>query len=92
MLRRNSVDVDKFDYLARDCYNLGLKSSYDSSRLMTHSRVIDGEICYQAKEAFNLYEMFHTRYNMHKQVCQHRVNKSIEFMVSDALAAVRTTH
>jgi len=29
---RNSVDVDKFDYLARDSYNLGIKSSYDHSR------------------------------------------------------------
>ena len=29
---RNSVGVDKFDYLARDSYNLGIKSSYDHSR------------------------------------------------------------
>ena len=29
---RNSVDVDKFDYLARDCYNMDFKSSYDFSR------------------------------------------------------------
>jgi len=32
--QRNSVDVDKFDYLARDCYNLGIKSSYDFSRFV----------------------------------------------------------
>jgi HD superfamily phosphohydrolase len=30
--KRNSVDVDKFDYLARDCYMCGIKSSYDFSR------------------------------------------------------------
>lgn len=29
---RNSVDVDKFDYLARDCYCCGLKSTYDFTR------------------------------------------------------------
>ena len=29
---RNSVDVDKFDYLARDCYNMDFKSAYDFSR------------------------------------------------------------
>lgn len=86
---RNSIDVDKFDYLARDCYNLGMKSSYDSSRLMNNSRVINGEICFHAKEAYNLYEIFHTRYSLHKMVYQHRVNKCIEFMVSDALAEVR---
>lgn len=29
---RNSMDVDKFDYLARDCYNMDFKSAYDFSR------------------------------------------------------------
>jgi deoxynucleoside triphosphate triphosphohydrolase SAMHD1 len=65
---RNSVDVDKFDYLARDCYNMDFKSSYDFSRLMQFSRVIDNEICFHCKEVFNLYEMFHTRYSLFKQV------------------------
>ena len=29
---RNSVDVDKFDYLSRDCKYVGMKYSYDFSR------------------------------------------------------------
>jgi HD superfamily phosphohydrolase len=66
---RNSVDVDKFDYLQRDCMNVGMKSSYDPERLVKFSRVIDDEICFPAKEAFNLYELFHTRYSLFKQVC-----------------------
>lgn len=82
--KRNSIDVDKWDYLARDCYGLGIKSSYDHSRLMTYSRVIDGEICYHAKEAYNIYEMFHTRYSLFKQVYSHRVGKAIEYMIGDA--------
>ena len=82
--KRNSIDVDKWDYLARDCYNLGIKSSYDHSRLMSYSRVIENEICYHAKEAYNIYEMFHTRYSLFKQVYSHRVGKSIEFMIGDA--------
>lgn len=82
---RNSVDVDKFDYLARDCYNLGIKSSYDFSRLMKFSRVINNEICFHSKEVYNMYEMFHTRYSLFKQVYSHRVGKAIEYMVSDAL-------
>ena len=82
---RNSLDVDKFDYMQRDCYFLGVKSSYDPSRLLNLSRVIGDEVCYPAKEAFNLYEMFHTRYSLFKQVYTHHVSKSIEFMISDAL-------
>ena len=30
--KRNSVDVDKWDYLARDCYMCGLKNSFDFKR------------------------------------------------------------
>jgi len=83
--KRNSMDVDKFDYISRDCYNVGIKSSYDFARLMNFNRVIDGELCYHAKEVFNVYEMFHTRYSLFKRVYTHRVGKAVEFMVTDAL-------
>ncbi|KAJ2156836.1 hypothetical protein GGF46_004917 [Coemansia sp. RSA 552] len=82
---RNGVDVDKFDYIQRDCYNVGVKSSYDFSRLMLNSHVIDDELCYNNKEAFNLAEMFHTRYSLHKRVYSHRTSKAIEYMVVDAM-------
>ncbi|CAG8592316.1 10626_t:CDS:10, partial [Cetraspora pellucida] len=81
----NSVDVDKFDYLNRDCYNLGMKSLFDSSRLMQFSCVIDDSIAYNHKECFNIYEMFHTRYSMHKKVYNHRVSRAINYMIADAL-------
>ncbi|KAJ2634148.1 hypothetical protein GGF40_004377 [Coemansia sp. RSA 1286] len=83
---RNGVDVDKFDYIQRDCYNVGVKSSYDFSRLMLNSRVIDDELCYSHKEAYNLTEMFHTRYSLHKRVYSHRAAEGIERMIVDAMA------
>ena len=85
--KRNSVDVDKFDYIQRDCYNTGKKSSYDISRLMMFSRVIDDQICYDQKESYNLYELFRTRYSLFKQVYTHRGGKAIEYMLVDALLA-----
>lgn len=75
--RRNSVDVDKFDYIERDAHNLGLRSSYDAKRLLVYSRVVDNEICYHHKEVYNLYEMFHTRYSLFKRIYTHRVGKII---------------
>ena len=27
--KRNGVDVDKFDYFARDCHHLGIPTSFD---------------------------------------------------------------
>ncbi|KAJ2518490.1 hypothetical protein H4217_003297 [Coemansia sp. RSA 1939] len=83
--KRNGVDVDKFDYIQRDCYNVGVKSSYDFSRLMLNSRIIDNEVCYDHKEAYNLTEMFHTRYSLHKRVYRHRAAKAIELMMVDAM-------
>eukprot|EP01132_Coremiostelium_polycephalum_P000993 gene993-1259_t len=85
--QRNSVDVDKFDYLARDSYHLGRSIVCDFTRLMEFSRVIDDEICFSSKEVYNLYELFHTRYSLHKLVYTHKVGKAIEFMVSDAFSA-----
>jgi len=82
---RNSVDVDKFDYLARDCYNVGNVPQFDTSRLMTFSRVIDNEICYHEKEDYNIYKLFETRYSLFKTVYSHRVGTAIEWMVGDAL-------
>lgn len=57
-----SVDVDKFDYISRDCFMVGIKSSHDPRRLMLNCRVINGEVCFHAKEVYSLYELFHTRY------------------------------
>ncbi|EGC28685.1 hypothetical protein DICPUDRAFT_159857 [Dictyostelium purpureum] len=83
---RNSVDVDKFDYISRDSYFLGRSVVCDFTRLMEFSRVIDDEICFLSKEIYNLYELFHTRYSLHKLVYTHKVGKSIEFMISDAFS------
>jgi HD superfamily phosphohydrolase len=44
--KRNGVDVDKWDYFARDCHYLGIRSNFDHTRFMKFVRVIevDGEL------------------------------------------------
>ena len=32
--KRNGIDVDKFDYFARDCHSLNLANGFDASRLV----------------------------------------------------------
>ncbi|KAG0206329.1 SAM domain and HD [Mortierella sp. GBA30] len=86
--KRNSLDVDKYDYLQRDCYNVGISTAgFDCSRLMRMSRVIDDQICFHHKEVYNLYELYHTRFSLFKRVYTHRVGKAIEYMLTDALLA-----
>ena len=44
--KRNGIDVDKWDYLARDCHHLGIKINFDHNRFMKFARVInvDGDV------------------------------------------------
>uniref|UniRef100_A0A087YE01 HD domain-containing protein n=1 Tax=Poecilia formosa TaxID=48698 RepID=A0A087YE01_POEFO len=86
--KRNKIDVDKWDYFARDFHHLGMKNNFDCHRLIKFARVceVDKEmqICYRDKEGFNLYNMFYTRFCLHKRACQHKVANSIEWMITDA--------
>ena len=42
-------------------------------------------ICFDQKEVWNIYELFHTRYSLHKRAYQHRVANAIEMMLTEAL-------
>ncbi|XP_062314435.1 deoxynucleoside triphosphate triphosphohydrolase SAMHD1-like isoform X2 [Osmerus eperlanus] len=93
--KRNGVDVDKWDYFARDSYYLGLQSNFDHDRFINFARVcevdeeVDGkkmsQICARDKEVDNLYDMFHTRFSLHRRAYQHRVVEAIQLMIRDAL-------
>ncbi|CAI7999436.1 Deoxynucleoside triphosphate triphosphohydrolase SAMHD1 [Geodia barretti] len=85
------IDVDKWDYFARDCHHLGIPNSFDLRRYMTFVRVIevDGrlQICTRDKEVTNIYEMFHTRSMLHRRAYQHKTSNIIEEMITEALVA-----
>lgn len=81
----NSIDVDKFDYLARDTYCLGLEYGYDYSRLLEDIKIIDNKICYPKQTYMHIFNLFMTRYNLHKQIYNHKAVKSIEYMIYDIM-------
>uniref|UniRef100_A0A7N6BV80 Deoxynucleoside triphosphate triphosphohydrolase SAMHD1 n=1 Tax=Anabas testudineus TaxID=64144 RepID=A0A7N6BV80_ANATE len=92
--KTNGVDVDKFDYFARDCHHLGMQNNFDYRRFLKFARVCEAEdgkkhICIRDKEVYNMYDFFHTRYCLHRRAYQHRVNKAIEIMIRDALSKVK---
>uniref|UniRef100_A0A3Q3GDJ0 HD domain-containing protein n=1 Tax=Labrus bergylta TaxID=56723 RepID=A0A3Q3GDJ0_9LABR len=86
--KRNGVDVDKFDYLARDSLYLGIKNTFDFHRFLQFARVceVDGRktICTRDIEEDNMYDLFYIRHRLHKRAYQHRVNKVIEHMIAEA--------
>lgn len=81
----NSVDVDKFDYIARDTYFLGLKYSIDISRIIEEIKIIDNKICYPEKINYEIISLFKTRYRLHKQIYCHKAVVAIQFMFSEIM-------
>lgn len=85
--KTNSVDVDKFDFITRDTYKLGVQNqSIDYDILLKNARVIDDNICYREKDAFSLYELFQCRYRLFKEFYLHRVSKGVDLMIKDIFA------
>ncbi|KAK7161021.1 hypothetical protein R3I94_003862 [Phoxinus phoxinus] len=89
--KQNGIDVDKWDYFARDCHHLGIRNSFDHQRLLKFARVCEVKekkrkhICFRDKEADNVYDMFRTRYTLHRQAYQHKICNIIEEMFAEAL-------
>ncbi len=81
----NGLDCDKFDYIVRDTYNIGLAYSFDVMRLIDQARVIDNKICFPSKCSFDISDLYYTRYKLHKQIYTHSVVRAIEYMVLDII-------
>ena len=79
------IDVDKFDYIVRDTYFIGLEYSFDFNRIFKLCKVINNELCYSDKLVLNIYELFRVRYRLYKEIYNHPVVSAIEFMIADIL-------
>jgi len=88
--KRNGIDVDKFDYFMRDSKALNISATFDPYRLKLFMKAMKGndgqmQLCFKASEAWNLYELYHTRYTLHKRAYQHKVSNIYEDMVCEAM-------
>ncbi|XP_072099898.1 deoxynucleoside triphosphate triphosphohydrolase SAMHD1-like [Mobula birostris] len=87
--KKTGIDVDKWDYFARDCHHLGIRNNFDFQRFLKFARVYEVEkkkvICTRDKEVADLYNMFHTRNTLHRRAYQHRVVNIIESMITEAM-------
>jgi HD superfamily phosphohydrolase len=50
-------------------------------RLIHSARVIDNQICYDIKDANTIYEMFHTRFSLHKRLYSHKTGEHVSSFV-----------
>lgn len=70
--KRNGIDVDKLDYIARDSWAVDDQPNTSALRLIDSARVLGGHICYHIKDANSVYYLFHTRFSLHKRIYNHK--------------------
>tara|TARA_B100001123_G_C15242327_1_gene999565 strand:- start:36 stop:1178 length:1143 start_codon:yes stop_codon:yes gene_type:complete len=91
---RSQIDVDKLDYIQRDCYHLGMKFGGEYSRLIHEVRICDTEdgtqeLAWPEKLQFEIFAMFTTRYRLHKQVYHHHTVKAYEYLIINILKRIK---
>ncbi len=79
------LDVDKLDYECRDSYYIGLPSVIQVQRIFGFARIVQGHICFHEKIYMQLFDVFITRYRLHKEVYRHPVVVSIELLVVEMM-------
>ena len=88
------IDVDKLDYIRRDCYHLGIEMTDTFSRIISNVRVVKTPVGNEVlgwpkKIEFDIFNMFASRYRLHKQVYNHHTVKSHEFVVIEILKQLK---
>ncbi|XP_052817072.1 deoxynucleoside triphosphate triphosphohydrolase SAMHD1-like isoform X2 [Mya arenaria] len=86
--KRNGIDVDKWDYFARDCLMLGIRNNFDYTRFIHFARVLEVndeyQICTRDKDSETLYDMCHKHQTLHRIAYSHKTSNIIQKMVTDA--------
>jgi len=84
----NGIDMDKFDYLTRDAYHLGMDLGFDYKKIITTGIVIDDEICYPKWGFKHLESLFEARKRLHKLIVNHPTIISSQHLVNCMLEEV----
>ena len=89
----NQLDVDKMDYIQRDCFYLGMNCSGEYSRLMKDVKVVTvgntKQIAWSIKLQYDIFNLFSTRYRLHKTVYNHPKVKAYEYIIIEILKTIK---
>jgi HD superfamily phosphohydrolase len=81
----DDIDLDKFDYLARDINRSFSIARFEYDRLMLQCRVVEGQLAWKFSEIHTIERLFYNRNDMRRRVYCHRVVQSIDCMLLDTL-------
>ena len=95
LLKINTIDVDKIDYILRDAYHIGISISIsnDYKRLFDVFVTEDIEektsyLTFNVKTQFDIYNLFLSRYRLNKMVYTHHSVKSFEYLIIPVLKEI----
>ena len=83
------MDVDKFDYLARDMVALGMNAFGRSNveRLVNNARIHDGHLAWRTSVYGDVVSLFDARLKLHQSVCMHRTALAAKMLLTDLIKA-----
>ena len=79
------MDVDKLDYLCRDSYYLGTGKPFNVNRIIEHAKVINNNIVFPEKISYEIFKVYRSRYDLHKQNYNNKTVICIEYMIRNIL-------
>ena len=86
--KESGLDTDKMDYLIRDCAVVGLDiNKEDIYRVIDSAKIVDNVITFPKKPFYSrtIFNLFETRFKLHKALYQHPTVRGIELQIMDAL-------
>jgi len=79
------IDVDRLDYIQRDCHAVGINCGFDPFILEKYTKLFDNRLAYHVKRKSSIFQLFHSRYTLYRDICNHHISKAVEYMLVDAL-------
>jgi HD superfamily phosphohydrolase len=81
----NDLDVDKLDYLCRDSYYLGTGEPFSVCSIIEHIKIMNKNIVFPEKISYEIFKVYRTRYDLHKQFYNNKTVICIEYMLRTVL-------
>jgi hypothetical protein len=86
------LDVDRLDYLNRDCFFTGVtEGSIGVENILRMLQVVDGQLLVEEKGIYSLESFLHARRIMYWQVYMHKTGVAAEQMLISALERAKET-
>lgn len=81
----NGLDVDKYDYIVRDCNTIYNHSGIEFTRLIKDIKIIDNNIAYPEQSFQCIISLYQSRYRFHKEIYCHKGVISAQNIIIDIL-------